>query len=317
MIGLPEIVFAVLTACMVFGVLLVIRSGSDRRRQAESARLRDDSDDSGVIQLSKDPITLTPKPVPTGAGARVDRWFDRAVVHSGLDASPAGVVALSSLLGLVFAAGLYFWKQQLGLTLLGVALGVAIPVIVVAILQGRYKKKIQDQLPDALYLLAGSLRSGLTLEQALEFFSQRGNKPLADEFKHTVGLMRLGSPVTAALKATADRIGLLDFDLLVSTVGLYTQTGGNLAMLFDRLAASVRDRNQFRGQFRASTAQARVVALAIGAAVPLFLIAYALFEPQHVAVFFASTAGWTILIGCVIMEIIGVLWLWQVFKIEY
>lgn len=315
MINWPEIIFAVLTSMVVFGVILLLRSGSNR---AETVRPnRDDSDDSGVIALSKDPITLIPKPEASGAGARVDRWFDRAVLRSGLDASPAGVVALSSLLALVLAAGLYFWKQQIGLTLVGVILGVAIPIVVVAILQGRYKRQIQDQLPDALYLLAGSLRSGLTMEQALEFFSQRGNKPLADEFKHTVGLMRLGSSVTAALRATADRIGLLDFDLLVSTVGLHAQTGGNLALLIDRLAASVRDRNQFRGQFRATTAQARIVAIAIGAAVPLFLIAYVLFEPEHVAAFFASTTGWTILIGCVVMEIIGVFWLWRVFRIEY
>jgi tight adherence protein B len=247
----------------------------------------------------------------------VDRWFDTAVLRSGLDASPAGVVALSSLLALLFAAGLYFWKQQIGLTLLGVVLGVAIPVIVVAIMQGRYKRRIQEQLPDALYLLAGSLRSGLTMDQALEFFSQRGNKPLADEFKHTAGLLRLGHPVTMALRATADRIGLLDFDLLVSTVGLHAQTGGNLALLIDRLAASVRDRNQFRGQFRATTAQSRIVAVAIGAAVPLFLLTYALFEPEHVSAFFASTTGWWILIGCVVMEIIGVFWLWRVFRVEY
>ena len=315
MISWPEIIFAVLTSMVVFGVILLLRSGSNR---TEGTRLeRDDSDDSGVITLSKDPITLIRKPEPTGAGARVDRWFDRAVLRSGLDASPAGVVAVSSLLALILAAGLYFWKQQLGLTLVGVLIGVSIPVVVVAILQGRYKRRIQDQLPDALYLLAGSLRSGLTMEQALEFFSQRGNKPLADEFKHTVGLMRLGSSVTAALKATADRIGLLDFDLLVSTVGLHAQTGGNLALLLDRLAASVRDRNQFRGQFRATTAQARIVAIAIGAAVPLFLIAYVLFEPEHVAAFFASTTGWAILIGCVVMELIGVFWLWRVFRIEY
>lgn len=318
MVSVPEIVFAVLTAAAVFGVVLVIRNGGDRRREAERERaLGLNPDDSGVITLSADPVTLTPRPQPNGAGVQIDRWFDRAVTRSGLNASPAGVVAFSSLLGLLFAAGLYFWKDQLGLSLLGLALGVLIPVVVVSVLQGRYKQKLQSQLPDCFYLLAGALRSGLALEQAIDMFAERGNKPLADEFRHTSGLLKLGSTVPNALKATAERIGLLDFDLLVSTVGLYVQTGGNLALLLDRLAASVRDRNTFRGHFRATTAQSRAVAVAMACAVPIFLLAYALFEPEHVGVFFTSANGWTVAVICVILEIVGVVWVWRLFKVDY
>lgn len=319
MVNLPEIVFAVLTACVTFGILLIIRGGGpDRRREFDRGRPADENpDDSGVITLSRDPITLTPPVLPEGPGARLDRWFERAVVRSGLDASPAGVVAVCSLLGLVCAAALYIWKNQIGLSLLGLAVGVAIPVIVVSILQGRYRQKIQDQLPEALYLLAGSVRSGLTPDQAIEFLAERGNKPLADEFKHTVGLMRLGATPAAALRATAERIGLLDFELLASTIGLYTQTGGNLSLLLDRLAASVRDRNQFRGHFKAATAQSRIVAVAMATAVPLFLLAYVLFEPDHVSAFFRSPNGWALLAGCVLMELIGAVWLWRLFRVEY
>jgi tight adherence protein B len=318
MITLPEIVFAVLATAAIFGVVLVIRNSADRRRDAEAARISGaGAEDSGVIQLRTDPITLHKPPEPNGVFVRVDRWFDRAVSRSGLEASPAGVVAVCSLLGLLFSAALYIWKGQLGLALLGLALGVAVPVLVVSFLQGRYKRKLQDQLPDAFYLLAGSLRSGLTLEQAIEMFAERGNKPLADEFKYCAGLLKLGTSVPAALKATSERIGLLDFDLLVSTVGLYMQTGGNLALLLDRLAASVRDRNQFRGQFRAATAQARVVATAMAAAVPLFLLAYALFEPEHIGTFFTSANGWTVVTVCVILEIIGVVWVWRLFRVDY
>jgi tight adherence protein B len=319
MISLPEVIFAILTAAAVFGIVLVIRNGGDRRREAERERVLGlNTEDSGVITLaSSGPITLTPPPQPTGPSAKIDRWFDTAVSRSGLDASPAGVVALSSLLGLLFAAGLYFWKDQIGLALFGLALGVAIPIIVVSIMQGRYKQKLQNQLPDCFYLLAGSLRSGLTLEQAIDLYAERGNKPLADEFKHTSGLLKLGASVPTALKSSAQRIDLLDFNLLVSTVGLYMQTGGNMALLLDRLAASVRDRNTFRGQFKASTAQARAVAVAMACAVPLFLVVYALFEPEHIGVFFTSANGWAIAVGCVILEVIGVIWVWRLFKVDY
>jgi tight adherence protein B len=317
-VTLIEIVFAVVATGIVMMVVFIIRSGMDRRRQAEQARVcGDDDSGSGILVRGDQPVTLVKAPENTGWAARLDRWFGTAVGRSGLDASPTGVVALMGLMGLVGGVALYLWKGRIGLAMFGVAVGVAIPFVVIAFMQRRFKRKLQDQLPDALYMLAGGMRAGQTIDQAIQLVADRGNKPLADEFKHTAGLLKLGMTPAAALKATADRVDLLDFHLIASTVGLYSQTGGNLATLLDRLAASVRDRNQFRGQFMATTAQARVVATVMAAAVPLFLLAYILFEPEHVQGFFESPGGWTLMIGCLVMELIGLVWVWRLFRVQY
>lgn len=318
-VSLVEIVFAVVATAIMMVIVFVIRSGMDRRRQTEQARVfGDDDSGSGILLLRGDqPITLVKAPEDTGWGARLDRWFGTAVGRSGLDASPTGVVALMALMGLVCGVGFYLWKGRIGLAMFGVGLGVAIPFVVIAVMQRQFKRKLQDQLPDALYMLAGGMRAGQTIEQAIQLVADRGNKPLADEFKHAAGLLKLGMTPAAALKTTAERVNLLDFNLIASTVGLYSQTGGNLATLLDRLAASVRDRNQFRGQFMATTAQARVVATVMAAAVPLFLLGYILFEPEHVQVFFESPGGWTLMIGCLVLELIGLIWVWRLFRVQY
>lgn len=319
-ISLLEIGVAAVATGIVFLIVLVVRSGLDRQRKAEQARVYGDDPDgshSSLLVRGNEPITLQKAPESASPAARLDRWFTAAVQRSGLDASPTGVLALMALAGVVGGVALYLWKGQIGLTMFGIALGVAVPFVVVALLQGRHKKKLQDQLPDALYLLAGSMRAGQTVEQAVLLAGERGSKPLADEFKHAAGLMKLGMTPAAALRATAERVNLLDFNLLASTVGLYTQTGGNLAVLLDRLAASVRDRNQFRGQFLATTAQARVVATVMAAAVPLFLLAYILFEPEHVQEFFNSAAGWAVLVGCLLLEVVGIVWVWRLFRVRY
>jgi tight adherence protein B len=221
------------------------------------------------------------------------------------------------LLAVALAGGLHLWQERTPVTLLGGFLGLLAPLLAIAVLQGRHRKKLQAQLPDALYLMASALRSGQTIEQAIDLYAQRGNQPLADEFRYTAGLLRLGWSPTAALQATAPRVGLLDFEILASTVGLYTQTGGNLALMMDRLAAGVRDRNQFRGQFAAQTAQARIAALFIGGAAPIFLLAYILFEPDYVQSFFESPRGWITIGVCALMEVIGIIWVWKLLKIDY
>src|SRR5262249_39322198 len=101
------------------------------------------------------------------------------------------------------------------------------------------------------------------------------------------------------------------------TVGLYMQTGGNLVLLLERLADSVRDRNQFQGQFFAATAQSRVVAIAIGAAGPLLVLAYLLREPEHLNAFFQSPTRWGIIATCAVLEVIGIVWLWWILRVDY
>jgi tight adherence protein B len=331
----PEVLFGVLGVLVVLAVVFLVRGLRPSRTPPPPPvpLTREDGDESGILERSGDSgvfgrgesgvlvkgaeVTLTPAELPNGAFDRFDRWFERAVRWSGLGASPTGAVALMCLLAVAFAAALHLWQERNWLTIAGGLLGLMLPLIAIAILQGRHRRTLQNQLPDALYLMSSALRAGQTIEQAIEMYAQRGNKPLADEFQYTAGLIRLGWSPTAALQATAPRVGLLDFNLLASTVGLYAQTGGNLALMMDRLAVSVRDRNHFRGQFAAQTAQARVVAIFLGGAAPVFLIGYALFEPEYVQSFFESTRGWLIVAGCLLMEVIGVIWVWKLLKIDY
>jgi len=316
---LPTIIFAALGTATVLVIYMLIRGYTDRNRQEIALRYLDDEspESSGVLVRGGIPLTLIPVAEEDGTRSRFDRWFSRAVMRSGFGTSPGAVVALMALLGIAVATGLFYWRNQTELAIAGGLAALLLPLIAVAFLQSRHRNKLQQELPNAYYLMAGSLRAGQTLEQAIELYALRGTKPLADEFLHCTGLLKLGMSVHSALQATANRIGLLDFDLLVSTVGVYMQTGGNLAMQLDRLAASVRDRNQYRGQFMASTSQSRVVAIMLACAVPLYLIAYLLFEPDYVQAFFAAANGRIIIIACVALELIGILWVWRLLKVDY
>jgi len=303
-----EIGFVVLVSITVLAITLSPRPVRDRQREGDR-RLRAAAGESGV--------GLSSAATPEGVRSKFDDWFETAVRRSGLDASPAGVVAVMLLAATVLGSGLYFWKEQLWLAGLGVILGIVLPFAVVAYYHRQYRWQLQNQLPEAYRMLAGSVRAGQTLEQAVAFYGDRGSKPLADEFAHCAGLMRLGMGPAAALRSTGTRVRLLDFDLLISTVGLYTQTGGNLVLLLERLADSVRDRNQLMGQFAAATAQSRAVAIAIGSAAPMLLMYYALAEPEHVRAFFSSTTGWAVLACTAVLEVVGLVWIWQILKTDY
>jgi len=83
-----------------------------------------------------------------------------------------------------------------------------------------------------------SLRAGVSFEQTVARAGEADGGPIAGEFRQSAGQIQLGLHPRTALENAAARIGLLDFNVFVSTVALYYQSGGNLALMLDRLAAT-------------------------------------------------------------------------------
>ena len=107
-----------------------------------------------------------------------------------------------------------------------------------------------------------------------------------------------------------------DFSIFASILSLHRGTGGQLPMLLDRLAGSIRDRVQFQGQFRAQTALGRVSAIALAAAVPCIFLWYVLFQPETVQVFFQTPGGIPMLLTAFGLEIVGIFWLSRLLRME-
>jgi tight adherence protein B len=301
---------AAVVALLGLGLFLWIREVLQRRRTELQRRLR--GPESG-----SDPSIALPADEARGAMERMDRGFESMIRRTGIEAEPSQALAFIALVAVGLAGLLFLWRGELWLTILGLVVGGVGTLIVYFVLQNRYRRRLSEQLPDAFYLLARSLRAGLSLEQAIALTGEQGAQPLAEEFRRCAAQLRLGLAIPAALQLVARRIRLLDFNVFVTTVSLYYTMGGNLAMLLDRLAASTRDRNHFRGYFRTATALGRVTAVFIGVMTPLMLLGYAIFQPDHVRAFFESPQGWTAIGVAAALQIIGIIWLYRLLRMQY
>src|SRR5262249_6040563 len=152
-----------------------------------------------------------------------------------------------------------------------------------------------------------SLRVGTSLEQAIDLVGNEGPKPVATEFSICAGSLELGLPLSVSLQNMAQRINLVDFNAFVSTVALHQKTGGNLPLMLDRLAASARDRSQFRGQFWAATAQGRITSIALALAAPILIVGFLVFKPDFADNFLRDPRGWMFLGIVAVLELIGVI----------
>ena len=134
-------------------------------------------------------------------------------------------------------------------------------------LKRRCAKRISsftDQLEGALRTLAGGVRVGLGIRQALVLTSEQSREPAKSEFMRVVGLSNLGISILDAFDQLALRMTNTETAVLARVVRVQAQTGGDLGSVLEGLAGTIRDRRRLRRRIRAITAQGRATAWLLG-----------------------------------------------------
>lgn len=210
-------------------------------------------------------------PILKARGRASDAWLARWLKGPAAEVAAAGGPSLSLVVAAAMAlavpvAGLAHWA---GAPLAAAA--VLLPGLAAALLWmisrrlgRRARMAFARGLPDALAVLIRALRAGLPVAAATAEVARSCTGPVARAFADIVEAMRLGASLEAALWRTAKRLGVADFDLLVITIALQRETGGNLASSLGNLDETLRQRRLLALKVKAMAAEARASALIIG-----------------------------------------------------
>jgi tight adherence protein B len=173
------------------------------------------------------------------------------------------------LVALVFIAlAPHLWWLVL---LPGVALGAWLPLVYLRLAISRRMNKLDNQLPDILNILAGSVRTGSSLFQGLDRIAREADEPSKSEYLRVVRAISLGAPMDQALHSLAARVPSEDMDMLVTAISIQQQTGGNLGQTLDLIATTVRERHRIQREIKVLSAQQRISAYML-AALPILLV---------------------------------------------
>jgi tight adherence protein B len=209
-----------------------------------------------------------------------------------------------------------FVLRSTQLTILTVVLFVVLPPQLLRFAVARRRKRFVLQLPDALTTLAGSLRAGRSLGQALEALAREMPSPMGRELRKIVAEVRLGRPLGAVLDDAVARVGSPDFRWAVLAIQIQADVGGNLAELLGQVAETMRARSRLRGEVRALTAEGRASAGMLVVMPPaLGAVMYAV-NPSYMKPLFTQSAGHIILGVSVVMMVLGFLWMKKIVTID-
>jgi tight adherence protein B len=122
----------------------------------------------------------------------------------------------------------------------------------------RVRFQFAEQLADHLQVTASAMRAGHSFVGALSIAEEDAPEPIKSEFHRALADEALGVPIEDALGVVATRMDSADLVHVALTAKLQRSAGANAAEVLDRVAGTIRERQELRRHVRALTAQQRL-----------------------------------------------------------
>jgi tight adherence protein B len=176
----------------------------------------------------------------------------------------------------------------------------SLPYVYVLRRRAKRFRQFEQQFPDALDILARSLRAGHPLAVSLDLLAQDETPPLSTEMRKTAEERKLGMPLDQALDNLAKRMPLLNVRIFVAAVKLQSRTGGRLSEVLSGLAEMMREATAVEGEVRALAAHGRVTGsvltvLPIGIAALMTAV-----NPGYLDILFENPTGREMIVVCLV-----------------
>lgn len=183
-------------------------------------------------------------------------------------------------------------------------------------LRQRRIHKLEQQLPDALQMLAGALKAGVSLSQGIQQLVREALPPISQEFDLLLREQRLGVSMDTALENLNQRVPLQSMTLTVSAMRIASETGGQLAETLERASQTLRQKLAMEDKIRSLTAQGKLQAWVVGALPLLLMFALNKLEPAAMHLMFTTPTGWVALVVIALLEFFGVLVIRKIVSID-
>lgn len=295
---------ALLGAAATITLLVLLLTTIGERRRALLHRLRarrvDTRQSHGVSPVAN---TVQLQKIGTTAGSvRVRRWM----LKNGFDTTPRRLAGLIAI-GVVLASGL---GVLAGLPVAGAIPGAFVMVPVLTLAVGRQRiarrmKRAEEQFPAVIGTIVRTLRSGLTLQDAMQLVASEGPEPLRAEFARVLTDEAIGLPLPDSCHRMAARLPFDAAEFFALIVAIQTETGGSIVTALENLSETTESRAALADKIVVSGQEARASAIIIGSLPVVVLAMLWMVQRDFVSVLFLTLKGQIALAAAALLVIAG------------
>ncbi len=199
---------------------------------------------------------------------------------------------------------------------LGGVLALFLPRLLLKILRIRRLERFNSQLVTAMTGMSNALKAGFSIQQAFEAIVKEGENPISQEFAMFLQQLRVGMAFEEALADMDRRMGSDDLTLMIQSIEIARQTGGNLTEVFDRIAETIRERRRIEGKIKSLTAQGKIQGNVVGAMPFILGLAIYFLDPVMMTTFITSGIGMIVIGIVIVMVAMGMLLIRKIVNID-
>ena len=232
--------------------------------------------------------------------------------QAGLRMSAGKLLSLSVSFG---ASGLLtsLILNKGALMTLGVTLGGLLAPFFYALHKRRKRfQKFEQQFPNAMDLVARSLRAGHPFLAGLRIVSEEIEEPVGTEFRKVVEEITFGIETETALKSLVARINLMDVKFFVTAAIIQRETGGNLAEIVEAISEVI----AMISRTKSLSAEGKLSAIVLLAMPFAMLLTLSILNPTYIRPLFVDPTGIRMLQGGALLMIVGALDMKKLIKIK-
>jgi len=223
------------------------------------------------------------------------------------DRSPKEIVRLYYILPPILGILGWVFSQSTIFVFAGAILGLFIPNLILKLRDAKRRRKFNVQLLDAIMILSSSLKGGLSLLQALEVLVEEMQPPMGQEIGLVIRENKMGITLEDSLKNLNKRMNMEELSLVVNSILVARETGGDLIKVFSRLSTTIRDNRKLKDSIKTLTLQGRLQAVIMSALPFLFIWWVLTFDRNHFDFMLKSEVGRMLLLVAAILQIVGMI----------
>jgi tight adherence protein B len=217
------------------------------------------------------------------------------------------IMRLQFILPLVLGILAFVFFQSFLMAIFGAVFGLFIPGLLLKIRAGQRRNKFNNQILDAIMVLSSSLKGGLSLLQALEVLTEEMPAPMSQEMGLVVRENKMGVSLEDCLVHLNKRMDMEELHLVVNSILVARETGGDLTKVLARLSITIRDNRKLKDSIKTLTLQGRLQGIIMSALPFLFVWWVLMFNRKHFDIMLNSQQGRVLLIVAVVLQLVGMI----------
>lgn len=248
----------------------------------------------------------------------VDRYgaLERRLKQAGLNWRSGEFVAAWAAAAIMLAAAGGWLLGPLAAAA-GLLLALAGGWLLLELLQRQRVRQFERQLPDALMLVASSLRSGYGLQRSLQAIRDEMRPPISTEFAKVLDETNVGLSLPDALLNLVQRVPQPDLDITVTAILIQLEVGGNLSEVIEIVANTVRERQRIAAEVDTLTAEGRLSGVILFILPIVMAIVIMALNPEYMTALFKTSMGHLLIFCGICLEVIGGIVIKRMLEIDF